>query len=599
MAQTAGTFAMTAHRAHIARILALATLLLLASSVSASGEGTPEPSLVPEEFSVTAEAVSETVVTSESAAEIVVTAEPEETAQASDAAVDADCTPLSGIDDGSPGALNSADIVGKLPIGGVFGSMVDIAAPVYATYESPIALRQTHLLISGVYSAAAAFHPTALDRFARIAESAARRRCAPTNPEEEEFFELHRAISLAFAFSSLIQLTTPPTIKEDIRNLMSSWGLQEDICPGSPGCDTADTPWGLAQAISEDVMLFAKLDGWNADGSLSRSFNKIPFEDYRRRPYVPVNTPWRLSNSERWQPLLENDGLGFLFNQEHVVPHIGDTARSMFLDDGTICAMRAPNPEYNYFSEIEQLLERNRNLDDVKKAEIEKFDNKLNSLVPLQLQYFARQGISLDSFEQILTDASVISASVEAVAIVWKEKVRYDLVRPPSIMRRLLGRTPVNAYAGPNQGIQDLPAEEWEPYIRTMPHSEYPSGSSCLCQAFEDVMMAVTGEDDVTGTLGGPLNLEVAAGESTTEENTPANNITLSYGSWSEIRAACGVSRLNGGMHFTASVPEGERLCSGIGTTVAESFKKLAAGEVPDYIAQFDAPVSRGGRCSR
>ncbi|CAN0270974.1 unnamed protein product, partial [Scytosiphon promiscuus] len=40
----------------------------------------------------------------------------------------------------------------------------------------------------------------------------------------------------------------------------------------------------------------------------------------------------------------------------------------------------------------------------------------------------------------------------------------------------------VEAYAGADQGVQTMKASEWEPFIRMMPHSEYPSGSACICE---------------------------------------------------------------------------------------------------------------------
>lgn len=48
--------------------------------------------------------------------------------------------------------------------------------------------------------------------------------------------------------------------------------------------------------------------------------------------------------------------------------------------------------------------------------------------------------------------------------------------------RHKLGDELVEAYAGPGQGVQVMKASEWEPFIRTMPHSEYPSGSACICE---------------------------------------------------------------------------------------------------------------------
>lgn len=35
----------------------------------------------------------------------------------------------------------------------------------------------------------------------------------------------------------------------------------------------------------------------------------------------------QFTSKKRWQPLLESDALGYISTQEHVVPHIGATAR--------------------------------------------------------------------------------------------------------------------------------------------------------------------------------------------------------------------------------------------------------------------------------
>ena len=45
------------------------------------------------------------------------------------------------------------------------------------------------------------------------------------------------------------------------------------------------------------------------------------------------------------------------------------------------------------------------------------------------------------------------------------------------------------------------------------------------------------------------------------------------------IAAACGASRLDGGMHFTGAVAAGEELCKGIGTAGFEYASDLIGGE--------------------
>lgn len=61
-------------------------------------------------------------------------------------------------------------------------------------------------------------------------------------------------------------------------------------------------------------------------------------------------------------------------------------------------------------------------------------------------------------------------------------QVRHDLPRPPSVITSRFGDTLFETYAGPGQGVQMIKASEWEPFIRTMPHSEFPSASACICQ---------------------------------------------------------------------------------------------------------------------
>lgn len=62
-------------------------------------------------------------------------------------------------------------------------------------------------------------------------------------------------------------------------------------------------------------------------------------------------------------------------------------------------------------------------------------------------------------------------------------QIRHDLPRPPSVITDLFGDTEVLSYAG-EDGLAYIKASEWESFIRTMPHSEFPSASACICQVF-------------------------------------------------------------------------------------------------------------------
>ena len=122
-----------------------------------------------------------------------------------------------------------------------------------------------------------------------------------------------------------------------------------------------------------------------------------------------------------------------------------------------------------------------------------------------------------------------------------------------------------------------------------MPHAEYPSASACLCEAFSEGMKIFTGTDDFNSSIGSDLFISRSAFSSNVEPlSTPAQDLVLSYSSWTDISEKCGQSRLDGGMHFTASVPAGKSLCTGIGEKVINALLALKNGTVPEYVVDPD-----------
>ena len=85
--------------------------------------------------------------------------------------------------------------------------------------------------------------------------------------------------------------------------------MNESSTPLSLVFDGADpsveTPWGLAKTYFDEINAWmTENDGWNADGSANREFNRVPFSDYALTdsegnswtPYIPRNTPWEVKN---------------------------------------------------------------------------------------------------------------------------------------------------------------------------------------------------------------------------------------------------------------------------------------------------------------
>lgn len=166
-----------------------------------------------------------------------------------------------------------------------------------------------------------------MDLFGRAALSEERRRCSV---EDASVFEQHLQTTLAYSVLwAMISFIGP--VDGAFENLAAQWGLDLNICD-TMDCSDISTPWGLAYSLLTDAKTIFSKDGWNADGSLSSTFNRIPYADWRRNPFSP-----NLNYKDCWKPLLETDQNGFLYRQDHVTPHIGFTAKSFFVGDDKIC----------------------------------------------------------------------------------------------------------------------------------------------------------------------------------------------------------------------------------------------------------------------
>lgn len=351
----------------------------------------------------------------------------------------------------------------------------------------------------------------------------------------------------------------------------------------------------LAAAANYDPKLMGHIVAKLAyDYSIDDGYNQLGTDDgcqvscraYRDTTgYTPTNSPWQLENKnkeERWEPLLEDNERGFFFRQEHVTPHIGTMAKFRYIPESDRTTRVAADPGYSRerTAEAMDVINLMAQLDDIKKIEVEVFDDKLivankifdafigkllTSGFSEPVPAFQKPGIfiSLERFVNFIS--GYLAAEQDAAIIAWKEKVNYDLVRPTSIIKRMQGDITTWAPGG----IQTFRAADFEAYKRVMPHSEYISGSSCLFQAGEDYIL-----DYMTGvglSTDFPVVFDpVDIGESKVEPGlVPGSCVILQYSTIQEMNAAGSQSRLNGGMHFTASVPNGQDLCFGIGSDAA------------------------------
>lgn len=234
--------------------------------------------------------------------------------------------------------------------------------------------------------------------------------------------------------------------------------------------------------------------------------------------------------------------------------------------------------------EAKLVVERLSKLTDQTKAQVEYFDDKisvgLTLLVAALGKSFQEQNpLKWEEFAHLVMIYT--AAEYDALVISWKEKVRFDAIRPTTVLqnpRRYGTPYKLKTWAGPGMGVSKISARDFQPFKRVMPHSEYPSGSGCICTAVVDAVRSYTQE--VFGNSDMVLSVETAAGSSKVEPGmTPATTITSSFQSLEEFRNRCGESRLEGGMHFTKSVPDSYELCKDMGDPALEYGKALLNGD--------------------
>lgn len=493
--------------------------------------------------------------------------------------------------------------------------------PGLAMYETPMAVRFTHLIDMLDWNCAASYSADwkdAIDRGEPLVRTPGTVQVADADGAVSAL-NIHssdaRLLCMVHGWATVV-LDWVPEAYPSLSGVQYSLGYRGivpgynstvdeafDLATGDPDRAALGTlaegscysPRTMGAIIGRQLTEYAKRDGWNMYGELSN--DGTPCTANCRRYADPTGYysvyRWGANGDQkhRWRPLLENDGRGYETRQQHVAPHIGFTASRRLLTDEDYLGRSVPDPEYDYDTEARLVTDRLRATagNDMTKVTIEFFNDKIQVAFAV-IASVASHGAS---FEQILNYVVGLTASeYDATLLAWREKVHHDLIRPTTWIQEEMGEEDFDTYAGPYQGSQNIKGKNFESYVRVMPHSEYVSGSGCICTAmaqFTDAWMEATdgqlappGMAPFTFTSGNSIPIPVAndnppgapgareppfvQGSSKSEPGvTPASDITLMYPTMTALRDACGQTRLDGGMHFTDSVARSYELCDGIG----------------------------------
>lgn len=479
------------------------------------------------------------------------------------------------------------------------------------TFETPITLRFTNYFTILFWNCIAVYddtflaadtniRPTVVAQDASLFTSASRAVCASQAAVTYSSYSMPGAVDGTIAANAGIGITLEADLDARIAACDASdpTGSVFINCLQAIADDSGYSPIFMGQIVAMQVYLASLNDGWNQNGISKPNGRTCTFHcrNYTDPTgYAPVNSPYGKSiftgSSDSWQPLLEDNGKGFFYHQEHVAPHIGTTAVFRYLPESERSTRFADPPNYSRrrVREMQTVLDRMASLDDVKKMQVEAFDNKVliaNSVFGafvgkvLTDQYqdteLGQAGLILSYERLVHFVAGYISTEYDSVIIAWKEKIRYDLIRPTSTIKRWQGGKKQITTWAPYSGVQTFRSTDFEAYKRVMPHSEYVSGSSCLFEGVKDFVeeyLARIGLDPSTFPVAiGPFP---ALSSSVEPGLTPAQDLTLLYANIAEMADVGSESRIDGGMHFGAAVPAGQALCSGIASYTVDGIFAL------------------------
>ncbi len=206
-----------------------------------------------------------------------------------------------------------------------------------------------------------------------------------------------------------------------------------------------------------------------------------------------------------------------------------------------------------YATQAQEVIDYSANLTDEPKVIAEYWaDGPSSELPPGHWALFA-QFVSHRDGHRVDADAKMFFAMTNAILdasiVSWDAKRVYDSVRPVTAIHFLFTGKQILAWARSCQGVCWIDGADWEPYqaitVVTPPFPEYFSGHSIFSAAGAEILKSHTGSD----AFGDAVS--ISAGSSRVEPGqVPAQDIILSWPTFSAAADEAGISRRYGGIHF-------------------------------------------------
>ena len=438
--------------------------------------------------------------------------------------------------------------------------------------DPTLAFRYVTLSLNAGYDATAPYHETAVGVYSRIENRPASE--YENNYTNMNIASMYASYQLFMAFDSDRKpywdkmLTTYDLDPNDRRGLDLECTQKH----------TLESPVAIGNLAGKCVIEGRMNDGFNHFGNET---NGYPFMD--TTGYKPVNSANELVNPSKWQPLILRMGEGQYVTQQFVTPQWANTMPYSDLDPRTIRADPPARSDHTnmtaYKAQADEVLEAISNLDDYQKILAEYFDNKARGTIfspPLKVIENPRDFWALDFLLHF--------AEFDAGIVAWQEKARHDAVRPETAIKYIYGDELVPTFGKEGNNTKMVPASQWEPYLYTSNHPEYPSATACFCAAEAQAWKRYLGGDDTIPEVNGKPGFSgiLRQGSSIHETGmTPASDIFIKYDTWTDYVRECGDSRVWTGVHFQDAIEESIDICTAIGDKAYEYFQTLLDGTAP------------------
>jgi hypothetical protein len=347
--------------------------------------------------------------------------------------------------------------------------------------------------------------------------------------------------------------------------------------PNDASLDPA-TPQGVGNLAANAVCDYRHHDGANQLGDEVGSNGKA-YSDYTF--YAPVNSPTKVNDPDRWQPLPFSDGKGGTFHPGFLTPHWYRV--KPFALDRADQFRPPPPPKFGsdeLKKEVEELVHFNATLTPEQKAVVEFMRDGPRSTGQSGHWLRFAQDVSRRDHNTLDQDVklffSVANVAMDAFIAAWEAKRFYDTVRPWTLVRLYHPDDEIEGWAGPAKGSVKMKGAQWHPYspdtFITPPFPGYVSGHSSVSAACSKMLELFTGSDHfgfvetrAPGTLTEP------------DAEWAKTQVSLPLPTFSATAEMAGISRVMGGYHIQADNIEGLKL----GRRVAEL-------EWPRFQAYFD-----------